>query len=215
MTTGDIAGAKFDVQYGVAMKALLFRATLFACVLFVGLAPASGQIQNGMHVAPEGVRQAHAIGLALFSYANDNNGDYPTGSSSTEVFQKLIDGGYVSDPALFYVPMPGKVRPTTGKLKPENVSFDVTAGVDLKSSDAVPILFMTGFLVDYTVGSAAVPLTEDAKKRDGMVIFYHSNSTQFLIKDPNGTVRSAIPKAFDGKGHHYQQLTPDGPPGLV
>jgi hypothetical protein len=187
--------------------------------LLIGIASelASDEIQNGVHAPlPSAVvQQAHAIGLALFCYANDNNGAYPTGKSSTEVFQKLIDGGYISDPIVFFVPMPGKVRPTSNKLKPDNVSFDVTDGVDLNSSDAVPVLFLTGFILNYAPGSAAVPASDDALKRDGMVIYYHSNSAQFLKKDTDGTVHNAVPKNFDDKGHHYQQLTPDGPPGLV
>ena len=51
---------------------------------------------------------SHALGLALYSYANDNSQLYPDGTNSTEVCQKLMDGGYVTDPSIFYIPMPGK-----------------------------------------------------------------------------------------------------------
>ena len=37
------------------------------------------------------LQKPRMINLLLFSYANDHNGKYPTGASSTEVFQKLID----------------------------------------------------------------------------------------------------------------------------
>jgi hypothetical protein len=195
----------------VAMSALISRVVLFACFMFADSVPAFAQAQD-----QEITQQAHAIGVVMYAYANDHNGAYPTGSSSTEVFQKLIDGGYVNNPILFFVPMPGKVKPTSNKLKPENVSFDVTNGVDIKtSSDAVPLLFLTGFLITYAPGSTAEPTTEDAQKRDGMVIFYHSGSTQFLKKDVDRIIHNAVPKFYDDKVHHYQQLTPEGPPGLT
>jgi len=71
------------------------------------------------------VQSGHAIGLALYSYANEHGGNYPSGVSSTEVFQILLDGGYATNPRIFYVPMPGKIDPQAGqKLKPENVGWD-------------------------------------------------------------------------------------------
>ena len=79
---------------------------------------------------------ARSINLMLFAYSNDNNQNYPDGKSSTEVFQKLLDGGYATDPAIFYVPLPGKVKPVAGqKLKPENVCFDVPCPVEGSDPD--------------------------------------------------------------------------------
>ena len=67
-------------------------------------------------------QQTRALDLAMYSYCNDNDQKYPDGKSSTEVFQKLMDGGYVTDPALFYLPLPGKIKGVVGhRLKPENV----------------------------------------------------------------------------------------------
>jgi hypothetical protein len=80
------------------------------------------------------MQQGRQIGQMMFSYSTDNfqnSNAYPDGKSSTEVFQKLLDGNYAADPAIFYVPLPGKVKPIAGqKLKPENVCWDVTSGVD-------------------------------------------------------------------------------------
>ncbi len=91
------------------------------------------------------MQQGRQIGQMMFSYATDNvqNGNaYPDGNSSTEVFQKLLDGGYATDPTLFYVPMPGKVEPVKGqKLKPENVSWDVTSGVSSNSPDGLTCFY--------------------------------------------------------------------------
>src|ERR1700753_321458 len=51
----------------------------------------------------EGVAQAGAIVKAMNAYAADHGGAYPGGGTSTEVFQKLLDGHYVSDPKTFFV----------------------------------------------------------------------------------------------------------------
>ena len=55
------------------------------------------------------LQKVHQIGVAMFSYMSDHNEQYPDGKSSTEVFQKLLDGGYVTDPTIFYVRYDRKV----------------------------------------------------------------------------------------------------------
>src|ERR1700722_12787274 len=57
------------------------------------------------------MQQCRQIGLMMISYAMDNaanNNAYPDGKSSTEVFQKLLDSGYCTDPSIFYLSLPGK-----------------------------------------------------------------------------------------------------------
>jgi hypothetical protein len=186
------------------------------------------------------MQYARTIGLSMFAYANDNNGAYPDGNSSTEVFQKLMDGGYVTDPTLFYLAMPGKIKPVPGqKLKPENVSWDVTGGADMSSPDELPLVFMTGYKISYTPGSAAVPLVKpyppfgleepyqnwfDWLLRrptihwsafGGIAVHYKSNTAKFMIfgptANPNGTIPNFISPDFKPDGKTYRQLTPDGP----
>ena len=95
----------------------------------------------------------------MYSYAYDNQGNYPDGKSSTEVFQKLLDEGYCTDPTVFFIPLSGKSEPIAGqKLKPENVCWDVTSGVDSSAPDGLPIVFTTGFKVTYIPGGTAVPI---------------------------------------------------------
>jgi len=172
----------------------------------------------------------------MFQYANDNDGNYPDGKSSTEVFQKLIDGGYVSDPAFFYIPLSGKTKPVALKLKPENVSWDVTSGVDLSAPDGVPVIFMTGYKVNYVPGGSAVPIIKPypqfggeprtlsqwwnneqplGRVQPGIAVTYKSNSSKFMKLDtatnPDGSVPNFIPPDFKPDGKTYRQLTPDGP----
>jgi hypothetical protein len=192
-----------------------------------------GRLLSGPVIAC--VQNAHAIGLALYSYANDNNQQYPDGSSSTEAFQKLLDGGYVTDPAIFYIPMPGKVKASAGqKLKPENVCWDLTAPAESREPLALPLLFITGYKVNYVPGGVAVPLNKDAPLygtepfrgtilqgpfseapyRKGVAVFYIDSSTTFLTMplgiSSDGSIPNFVPTDFKPDATVYRQLTPDG-----
>jgi hypothetical protein len=195
-----------------AMSALLTRAVFAFLALALFPAPASAQMQVARNNAL--IQQVHVIGIAMFAYACDNNGAYPTGNSSTEVFQKLIDGGYVSEPSTFYVKMTGKVAPSSSKLKPENVCFDVTVAVDGKSSDMVPLVYLTGFRLDFTPDSTAVPVSDAVKQFGGISLFYKGNSSAFHKSDPDGSVPHLIVPAYQD-ATHYHQLTPVGPIDLA
>ena len=157
----------------------------------------------------------HVVDLALFSYANDHGEKYPTGKSSTDVFQQLLDQGYISDPEMFYFSMPGKTKPLTNKLKPENVCYDVTNGVLPDDSDAIPLVFSTGYKIDYFRGGKAHLLGNGDPR--GIAIAFKNNSAAFLSPQPSGILLyPPAPSAgansdFDPKGRIYQQLTPDGP----
>jgi len=181
--------------------------------------------------------EARQIGLMMYSYANDHGQRYPDGKSSTEVFQELLDGGYATDPNMFYIPLPGKAPPVPGqKLKPENVCWDVTSGVDLSSPDTIPIAFMTGYRVSYAPGASAVTLIKPYPRYNivswadrwryralqsdeytpplGIAVVYKNNHARFLAlnldANPDGAIPNFVPSELisDGKPHH--QLTPDG-----
>jgi hypothetical protein len=177
------------------------------------------------------MQQARSLALALFAYSNDNEGAYPTGASSTEVFQKLLDGGYLSDPTILYVPYPGKVKADADqkKLKPENVSFDVTCCLDRSSSDNLPAVFLTGYKVSYVPDGTATHLPEPRSVRswlsgwtttedvasDGVAVAYKSNSARFWKSQATPGGESSVPHFisadFHPDGKTYRQLTPEGP----
>ena len=191
----------------VVLTGLLFLITDIASAQLVGIHQAERDAL---------MQKCRQIGLMLFSYEQDNAANgfaYPDGKSSTEVFQKLLDNGYCTDPSVFYTPLPGKTAPTSGqKLKPENVCFDVTSGVTGDSSDLVPVVFMTGYKVTYTAGSSAVPLVKPFPA--GTVVCYKGNNTQVLFPGANaatdGSIPNFVPANFDAKGKTLVQLTPVG-----
>jgi len=154
----------------------------------------------------------HVVSLLMFSYANDHDGKYPIGKSSTEVFQKLIDEQYVNDPTIFYFEMQGKSKPTSNKLKPENVSYDITVPVDNSDSDDLPIVFLTGYKIQYIPNGRAMPLKASAAKFYGLAVAYKNNTARFVLDDhlSDHVVTNFISPNFNPAGKKYQQLTPEG-----
>ena len=182
------------------------------------------------------MQQTRTIDIAMFSYSNDHDQKYPEGKSSTEVFQKLMDGGYVNDPGLFYLPLHGKVRGVGHTLKSENVCFDVTSGLEENSPDELPVVFMTGYRVNYVPGGSAMSVIKPFPQArvvprtwtewwngepqpppvldSGVAVAYKSNSARFmkLEKGPNGdaSIPNFISPDFKPDGKTYRQLTPEG-----
>jgi hypothetical protein len=189
---------------------------LFFCCLLVLpclYGPITGPNGGGFEHAKESsaMLTSRTIGLCLYQYSLDNNGKYPDGASSTEVFQKLMDGKYVTDPTIFYL---SKSRPPSDRLRPEYVSWDVTMPIDKNSPDGVPVVFSTGYRVEYKPGGRAVPLADKSRYNDdGIAVSYHSNSAAFLKKStqPDGSILNFIPADTNLGTTHYIQLTPDGP----
>jgi hypothetical protein len=212
-------------------------------ILLILFCVAIGPIQPGgiRQAAESGAMQTtRTVALAMFAYSNDHGQNYPDGNSSTEVFQKLMDGGYITDLNIFYLPMDGKIAPVSGqKLKPENISFDVTGGVDAGSPDELPVVFMTGYKVVYASGAAAVPLVKPYPRfgwvnpdqdffdwlinrheilyshEGGLPLAYKSNSAMFKRLETSGPSAGTIPNFvspdFKPGGKTYRQLTPEGP----
>ena len=170
------------------------------------------------------VQASHAIGIAMYSYANDHNQLYPDGTSSTEVFQKLMDGGYVTDPAIFCVAMDGKTKAASGqKLKPENVCWDVTGGASSKDLGRLPLLYLTGFRVTFTPNGGIAPLEpfppyKHFSKDGGAIVYFTDNFAAWISPkeqtvDFNGlhfSMEHLIAPDFNAHGKTYRQLTPEG-----
>jgi len=186
--------------------ALLF--VLFALPLFLEASACA--------VASKGCLHASYICRGYNSYATEHHGNYPQGKSSTEIFQVLLDGHYVDDPGLFYLPMKGKVKATTPHLSPENVSWDVTYSDNSAPSDQMPFVFTTGYKVNYSPGASLSPSNPPPAwlswwlPRPYMAVGKVNGGASVSHLSYDGTNPGFIPADFDPTGHVYRQLTPDG-----
>ena len=126
----------------------------FACL--IGYAGKTFVVGIGRTAQDRSVQAAQEIASAMNAYASDHKGVYPDGLTSTEVFQKLIDGKYLTDPGIFYLQMAGKNKATSARLTANNVCYDVTSGVTADSSDQLPMVFCTGYEVSYFSGDSAI-----------------------------------------------------------
>jgi hypothetical protein len=201
-----------------------FRLGCWACLLVLGLfiviGCCFGPINQQPHNHRNGyVQSAHALGLALFAYANDNSGLYPDGTSSTEVCQQLLSGGYILDPTIFYVPMEGKTKAAYGqkKLRPDNVCWDVTGGGSLNDNASLPLIFLTGYRFTYAPGGGFTPLTpfpryETLSSDSGLAAYFMNNSCAWLLPSSGAatSMEHFLPADFNAHGKTYHQLTPDG-----
>jgi hypothetical protein len=205
-------------------------------VLFL-LAAVLGPGPNGYGKAIRDLtcRKVDEIATAMYRYSLDHGGKYPSGNSSTTVFQKLLDGGYVSDPETFYdryISPEVKKTATSKTLAPENVSFDVTVPVTAGSPKGLPLVFVSGFKVTYEPGASATAPFHSLGQISGMAAAYNddvhpSNFITGLLGRPSVTyqkidfyksstdvlrrVPNFIPATFHPDGNVYVQLTPDGP----
>jgi type II secretory pathway pseudopilin PulG len=180
------------------------------CCILSGVA--LGPITAGIKKAKENaaLQQTRAIELAMMAYATDHNGAYPDGQTSTEVFQKLLDGNYVSDPALFCpFSMPGKVKAVGSKLTAENVGFDCTAGVTTNSPGYLPVVFSSGYDVNYANGGLITPSVGGyPSPYAGIAVAYRDGSARFLSYTPTVTTIQLLPAGTVLGGGMYRQLKP-------
>jgi hypothetical protein len=122
------------------------------------------------------------------------------------------------------------------KLKPENVCFDVTAGVAGSSPGSLPLVFLTGYRIDYRPGGSATSLIKPFPRAgpvnwigryspmEGFAVAYVNNNSFFkdsetvplsnhylLNADGFGIILNVVPQDLRQDGASYRQLTPAGP----
>ena len=173
-------------------------------------------VQKGaaLATASKGCLHAASIVRSLDDYAADHQGAYPVGKSSTEIFQSLLDGHYINDPGILYLPMSGKVKADTNHLKPENVCWDVTYCDGSAPPDGVPLVFSTGYKISYTAGGSALLQKKFSflQSSDNEYLAYAQKGgfASYSHVSPDGTIPNFVPPVFDPKGKTYRQITPDG-----
>jgi prepilin-type N-terminal cleavage/methylation domain-containing protein len=161
MLTHRLDSRTVSARGGFTLVELLVVIGIIAILAGVALGP----ITNGLKKAKESaaMQSAHAIGIALYSFANDNSQTYPDGGSpgvpagntaGATAFadaQALLAGGYVTDPSIFYISgsaaskYTGTASSAVTAMSQANISWDFAgnggAGLSATNYQYMPLVW--------------------------------------------------------------------------
>ena len=215
---------------GFTLVELLVVIGIIAILAGVALGPITNGIKKAKQSA--GVQTSHALGLAMYSFSNDNSQTYPDVSSgdASNVARLLLAGGYVSDAGIFFIsgdPAGSKFAGTNaaGNIVKTNVSWDFLSnkgsGASSTSYTYMPLLWSTAGTTPPSVGSltanasvvASLPIAAPLApfQTDGMAIFYINNSAAFVSSQLSGSAYNVTmlttSNDSSGSGSNYTVLS--------
>jgi prepilin-type N-terminal cleavage/methylation domain-containing protein len=178
---------------------------------------AIGPITHAMSVAKDnaGMQTTHSIYIADFQYSIDNS-HFADAADSGGIAQGLLQGGYVSDPTLFY--LGGNTTKYTGTdaahgMQAQNVSWDFLGtgtggsynGLSTSDPDQLPLVWSTGNKIVIpaaggTYGTATINGNgKNYYNTDGIPVAYKSGVSTFHHPTDvtTGTISNFIDNSYN------------------
>jgi prepilin-type N-terminal cleavage/methylation domain-containing protein len=198
---------------GFTLVELLVVIGIIAILAGVALGPITRAMKSAKQSA--GMQTARTLALSEFQYANDNNSSYPDsgntgadngGVSASSVANCLINGGYISDPSIFFISGSTLESKYTGSMTlPVNIpatsiSFDFCGstngnGVNPNTPDQIPLVWSSNLNVTssllQTASTGGGPVYVTVANTTpfataGMAVCYKSNSASFVTATASG-----------------------------
>ncbi|MEI9999624.1 MAG: hypothetical protein WDO13_10875 [Verrucomicrobiota bacterium] len=181
---------------GLTRTEILAGLVVLVILIIVSLGPLHAYLEQRR--IEHGIDSARAIGLLLSQYATDNNGVYPVGEGtpamgkSEGIALNLLQNQFTPNTDIFTVGATPAYRGTDkdyADLKPENISWDFTAGatattgITASTSDLLPVAFTTGELVAYPSPGRGLDLPISGQGpfgNKGVVVAYKGGNAVFI-----------------------------------
>jgi prepilin-type N-terminal cleavage/methylation domain-containing protein len=177
---------------GFTLVELLVVIAIIALLAAVAMGPITGAMRTAKDNA--GMQTTHALYVADFQYNIDNN-NFADGADAGAIAQNLLNGGYISDPSIFFI-AGGSTTKFTGSnaaqgITAQNVSWDFLGsgatytGLTTSDPEQLPLVWSTGNTITIpaaagSYGTATVNANgKNAYGTDGIPVAYLSGASSF------------------------------------
>jgi len=140
--------------------------------------PAFNKAMDSAHQATD-ISNVKQVGVTFFTYANDNDGNYPTtNTTAVDLFNSLTNGGYITTPSI--VSSTGSTPMTPGSaFVAANIGWGCAEGLTTSDNSGLPLVWSTGTTMTVNGSSLVIDATTNywGKKGKQFAAVYYLNGS--------------------------------------